>query len=93
MSRFVSAGTEADSVPRDDAWIQAQKEVEAQRQSKPVIKPGEQEGGKSLYEVLQQNKGRCYAPKSLWRRELALTHDESHIPQPQSKMHSKNKPV
>ncbi|RVX66383.1 hypothetical protein B0A52_09613 [Exophiala mesophila] len=56
MSRFVSAGTEADSITRDDAWIQAQKEVEAQRQTKPVVKPGEQEGGKSLYEVLQQNK-------------------------------------
>ena len=59
MARFISAGTDADSKPRDDAWLQAQKEVEAQRKPKPVIKPGEQEGGKSLYEVLQQNKGRC----------------------------------
>ena len=93
MSRFVSAGTEADSITRDDAWIQAQKEVEAQRQTKPVVKPGEQEGGKSLYEVLQQNKGRCYTAMRLWLRELALTHDEPYLPQPRSKKHSKNKPV
>ncbi|KAL2429257.1 hypothetical protein ABEF95_003619 [Exophiala dermatitidis] len=55
MSRFVSAGTDADSKVPDEAWLKAQQEVEAQRKPKPS-EPGQQEGGKSLYEVLQQNK-------------------------------------
>ncbi|KAL2430814.1 hypothetical protein ABEF95_013627 [Exophiala dermatitidis] len=55
MSRFVSAGTDAESKVPDEAWLKAQQEVEAQRKPKPS-EPGQQEGGKSLYEVLQQNK-------------------------------------
>jgi len=58
MSRFVSAGTNVGPrPPDDDAWVQAQRAVEAQKQPKPT-NPGTQEGGKSLYEVLQQNEGR-----------------------------------
>lgn len=57
MSRFVSAGTDVDPRPPDDAWVQAQQAVEAQQQPKST-NLGAQEGGKSLYEVLQQNKGR-----------------------------------
>ncbi|EXJ82085.1 hypothetical protein A1O1_08154 [Capronia coronata CBS 617.96] len=56
MSKFVSAGTDADSRPPPDAaWLKAQQEVEARRKSK-VAEDGSQDGGKSLYEVLQQNK-------------------------------------
>lgn len=59
MSRFVSAGTDADSRPSDadadDAWVQARQEVQAQQQPKPSQQS--RESGKSLYEVLEQNKG------------------------------------
>lgn len=59
MSRFVSAGTDADSRPLDadpdDAWAQARQEVEAQQQPKPSQQ--HRESGKSLFEVLEQNKG------------------------------------
>jgi hypothetical protein len=58
MSRFVSAGTDVDPRPPDDAWVEAQQAVEAQQQQhKPTNQVG-QEAGKSLYDVLQQNKGR-----------------------------------
>ena len=66
MSRFVAAGGTEPTAPsdgskeaaREDAWAQAQKQLEAMRaKSKPQA--GKQEDGKSLYEVLQANKGRC----------------------------------
>ncbi|KAH0843103.1 hypothetical protein AYO21_03396 [Fonsecaea monophora] len=53
MSRFVPAGTDADAP--DDAWVKAQQQVESLRRPKKVD-GGTQEGGKSLYEVLQSNK-------------------------------------
>ena len=59
MSRFVSAGgSDAESRPLADnaAWVKAQQQVEALRKPKP--KETTQEGGKSLYEVLEANKGR-----------------------------------
>jgi hypothetical protein len=57
MSRFVAAGTNEDNAAeRDSEWIKVQKELEAGRERK--VEPGTQEGGKSLYEVLQANKGR-----------------------------------
>ncbi|EXJ77445.1 hypothetical protein A1O3_09671 [Capronia epimyces CBS 606.96] len=55
MSRFVPAGTDVDSLPPDDAWLKAKQQVEAQKKVK-AAEGGQQEGGKSLYEVLQQNK-------------------------------------
>lgn len=55
MSRFVSAGTDEEPTERDEAWLKAQQEIEAKRQAK--IEIGKQEGGKSLYETLQANKG------------------------------------
>lgn len=60
MSRFVSAGTDADSRPplTDDAWAQARQEVEARQQSKSTSQ--NKDSGKSLYEVLEQNKGRLF---------------------------------
>lgn len=53
-SRFVPAGSESNPTVPDDAWSKAKEDVDAQRKPKPVEK---QDGGKSLYEVLQQNKG------------------------------------
>ena len=64
MSRFVSAGTAEDEAAapgseRDEAWEKAQQQIEAARSATGAQKPrpGEQEGGKSLYETLQANKG------------------------------------
>lgn len=54
-SGFVSGGTVERPVERDDAWLQAQKDVEETRRRKE--EESRQEGGKTLYEVLQQNKG------------------------------------
>lgn len=55
MSRFVSGGTDEEPTERDEAWLTAQQQIEATRQSK--IEIGKQEGGKSLYDTLQANKG------------------------------------
>lgn len=54
-SGFVSAGATEDASNRDREWQAAHSELEAERQRK--AEAGKQEGGKSLYEVLQQNKG------------------------------------
>jgi hypothetical protein len=62
MSRFVAAGgaeveAPAKDAAREDAWARAQQQLEAIR-AKPKPQAGKQEDGKSLYEVLQANKGR-----------------------------------
>lgn len=63
MSRFVSAGIDADSRPSvDEAWLKAQQEVEIHRKPKKLDE-GKQEAGKSLYEVLQANKGGPFSVK------------------------------
>lgn len=54
-SGFVSGGTTEKPIERDDAWLQAQKDIEETRRRKE--EESRQEGGKTLYEVLQQNKG------------------------------------
>lgn len=54
-SGFVSGGTTDKPVERDDEWLRAQQEIEANRRRKE--EEGKQEGGKSLYEILQNNKG------------------------------------
>lgn len=53
-SRFVSAGTNEQPVKRDDEWLKAQQELEEERRRKAEI--GNQNDGKSLYDVLEQNK-------------------------------------
>ncbi|KAL4999639.1 N-terminal domain of NEFA-interacting nuclear protein NIP30-domain-containing protein [Aspergillus recurvatus] len=53
-SGFVSAGTDQEPIERDDAWLRVQKELEDERRRKAEL--GKQDGGKSLYDVLQQNK-------------------------------------
>jgi hypothetical protein len=55
-SGFVAAGTDQEPVERDDEWRRAQQELEEERRRKAEL--GRQEGGKSLYEVLQQNKSK-----------------------------------
>ncbi|KAL4752561.1 hypothetical protein BDW72DRAFT_171034 [Aspergillus terricola var. indicus] len=53
-SGFVSAGTDQEPIERDDDWVRVQKELEEERRRKAEL--GKQDGGKSLYDVLQQNK-------------------------------------
>ena len=55
-SGFVSAGTNEEPIERDDEWLRAQQELEEERRQK--VEWGQQQGGKSLYEVLQQNKSK-----------------------------------
>ena len=61
-SRFVSGGTNEEPTERDEAWLAAQKELDAKRLQEKLA-AGQQEGGKSLYETLQANKGDFQAPK------------------------------
>ncbi|EEH21061.1 hypothetical protein PABG_03292 [Paracoccidioides brasiliensis Pb03] len=53
-SGFVSGGTIDDPTKRDDEWVKAQQELEAERRRK--AEEAKQDGGKSLYEILQRNK-------------------------------------
>ncbi|MCJ1387519.1 hypothetical protein MMC18_000362 [Xylographa bjoerkii] len=53
-SGFVSGGTTDEPIERDDEWLKAQQELEAIRRRRE--EESRQTGGKSLYEVLQQNK-------------------------------------
>lgn len=55
-SGFVAAGTDQEPVERDDEWRRVQQELEEERRRKAEL--GKQEGGKSLYDVLQQNKSK-----------------------------------
>ena len=54
-SGFVPAGSDATSIKPDDAWVKAQQLVAQSRSAE--AKPSKQDDGKSLYDVLQQNKG------------------------------------
>lgn len=60
-SGFVTGGTteDASGSGRDWEWQSAHKELEAERKRK--AEAGKQEDGKSLYEVLQANKGIFFA--------------------------------
>lgn len=70
MSRFVSGGSNEEPTERDEAWLKAQKDIEAKGQQKVEI--GKQDGGKSLYETLQANKGDSSLNSRL-RRHTQLT--------------------
>jgi hypothetical protein len=54
-SGFVSGGTTDKPVERDNEWLKAQEEIEAIRRRNEESR--RQQGGKTLYEVLQANKG------------------------------------
>lgn len=56
-SGFVSGGTIDNEVERDDAWRAAQKEIEEKRRLKAEEEDQHGASGKSLFEVLQANKG------------------------------------
>ena len=64
-SGFISGGTNEKPIERDDDWLKAQPDIEASRQQKLETR----DSSKSLYEVLQQNKGisskqyLCYGEK------------------------------
>jgi FAM192A/Fyv6, N-terminal domain len=62
-SGFVPAGSSSTDQPADD-WHKAQQAIQASRQQK--LDEGRQENGKTLYEVLQQNKSKparpCHQP-------------------------------
>lgn len=92
MSRFVSAGTSEDNAAeKDDEWIKVQRELEANRDRK--VQPGAQEGGKSLYEVLQANKGASFYTESRPRaasRDMA-DNDIFCLLQTLSRKHSRNR--
>ena len=83
MSRFVSGGTNEEPTERDEEWLKAQQEIEAKRKQK--VKIGEQEGGKSLYETLQANKGDS-ALLLVFSSHTSLT---SQGDEPRNRMHSK----
>ncbi|KAL8715192.1 MAG: hypothetical protein Q9220_001150 [cf. Caloplaca sp. 1 TL-2023] len=53
-SGFVSGGTTETPIERDDEWLKAQQEIEANRRRKE--EESRQADGKTLYEVLQNNK-------------------------------------
>lgn len=53
-SGFVSGGTIDEPTERDDEWRRAQQELEDERRRK--VELGKQNDGKSLFEVLEQNK-------------------------------------
>lgn len=55
-SGFVPAGSDANASKPDDAWVKAQQLVAQSRSAE--TKPSKPDDGKSLYDVLQQNKGR-----------------------------------
>ena len=56
-SGFVSGGTTEQPIERDQEWLRAQQELEASRRLKQ--EQSRQQDGKTLYEVLQANKGNC----------------------------------
>lgn len=57
-SGFVSAGTNYEPVERDDDWQRVQRELEEERKRKADL--GKQDGGKSLFDVLEQNKSKLF---------------------------------
>ena len=69
-SGFVSAGTDQEPVERDEEWLRVQHELEEERQRKAEL--GRQDGGKSLFEVLEQNKSelRHIPGRLIWNRVL-----------------------
>lgn len=53
-SGFVSGGTNEEPIERDDEWQRVQQQLEEERKRKADL--NKQDDGKTLYDVLQQNK-------------------------------------
>ena len=68
-SGFVSGGTVDAPIERDDAWLSAQKEIEANRQRK-LDEQARQSDGRSLYETLEANKGTYLPPQQIHQTTL-----------------------
>jgi len=60
MSRFVSGGSLDKPTERDEEWLKAEQELENKRREKAEME--QKQGGKSLYEVLEANKGDYSTP-------------------------------
>ncbi|KAL8776749.1 MAG: hypothetical protein Q9213_008148 [Squamulea squamosa] len=70
-SGFISGGTTDKPIERDDEWLKAQQEIEANRRRKEEKE--KQEGGKSLFEILQNNKGDFAASTFVYGITVILT--------------------
>ncbi|KZF18841.1 hypothetical protein L228DRAFT_264222 [Xylona heveae TC161] len=68
-SGFVSGGTNEQPIERDDAWLEAQQQIEETRRRKE--EEGKQDGGKSLFETLQANKA---AKQDAFEESIKLKH-------------------
>ncbi|KAJ5383119.1 hypothetical protein N7517_001030 [Penicillium concentricum] len=77
-SGFVSSGTNEQPIERDDEWLRAEQELEEERRRKAEL--GKQDGGKSLFEVLERNKmakQEAFEEKSRLRNQFrSLDEDE-----------------
>lgn len=62
-SGFVSGGTNEEPIERDDEWQRVQQQLEEERKRKADL--NKQDDGKTLYDVLQQNKSELIS--STWR--------------------------
>jgi hypothetical protein len=77
-SGFVSGGTADNPAERDDEWRQAQAELEATRKAKADL--AAQHDGKSLFEVLQENKDKKQAEfeeRARYKLHVSLNDDEA----------------
>lgn len=77
-SGFVSGGTIDNPTERDDEWRQAQAELEAARKAKADL--AAQHDGKSLFEILQENKDKKQAEfeeKARYHLHVGLDDDEA----------------
>ena len=77
-SGFVPAGQSGAPPEATDAWEKAKAEIEENRQRRTAAEPGLQEGGKSLYEHLQANKGDCDPILLIYRLSVTLAR-QSHL--------------
>lgn len=59
-SGFVSGGTVDAPIERSDEWLAAQQELEDNRRRK--AEEARQQGGRSLFETLEANKGTAVTP-------------------------------
>jgi hypothetical protein len=77
-SGFVSGGNAGEETERDDEWKRAQQEIEDQRRAKADL--AKQHDGKSLYEILQENKDKKQAEfeeRARFKLHNALDDDEA----------------
>ncbi|KAL5116718.1 hypothetical protein ACEQ8H_005330 [Pleosporales sp. CAS-2024a] len=77
-SGFISGGTVDKPTERDDEWRQAQAEIEAARKAKADL--AAQHDGKSLFEILQENKDKKQAEfekRARYQLHVSLNDEEA----------------